>query len=400
MSEARVGISEADLPLEADLPATSSETRSAYVDQVVIGYLLYGVGAITAFLAVALSLSDTAAALHSSMLAIGLLGAGVTGDRLDAVIGPRAAHGAAYLLLALASGCLIAASAFVVTLAGAGMVGLATGLLLARVNRTLTRGGGALARVRMGRAALVAMFGSMSVPVVIGLGEASGLGWQVALVAAGLLIVAGVLVARGRRWTSTSMTTSAGGLRRSFWLAWWLIVLVVSVEFAIVFWASSLVERQVGISLGDATLVAAGFYAGMATARVGISIDAVSRRDPIALMRFGLLVALAGTLLAWSAEDVPAASLGIYLGGVGTGFQYPLGVSVALALVPSLQDRASARLILASGVAILAAPFVLGMAADAAGVSFAWLLIPALCLASLVLSVPVSRARARPIANA
>ena len=50
-------------------------------------------------------------------------------------------------------------------------------------------------------------------------------------------------------------------------------------------------------------------------------------------------------------------------------------------------------LILASGVAILVAPFVLGVAADAAGVSAAWLLIPALSVAALALSVPVSRAR-------
>jgi fucose permease len=66
-------------------------------------------------------------------------------------------------------------------------------------------------------------------------------------------------------------------------------------------------------------------------------------------------------------------------------------VAVALALAPGLQDRGSARLVLASGVAILMAPLVLGLAADAAGVSMAWLLVPALCVAALVVSVPVGR---------
>jgi hypothetical protein len=70
-----------------------------------------------------------------------------------------------------------------------------------------------------------------------------------------------------------------------------------------------------------------------------------------------------------------------------------LVASVALALAPSIQDRGSARLILASGAAILVAPFLLGLAADVVGVSAAWLLIPALGVAALGLTLPVDRAR-------
>jgi MFS family permease len=378
---------------ESEAPASAAETRSAYVDQAVVGYLLYGVGAVTAFLAAALSLSDAAAALHSSMLAIGFVVAGLTGDRLAARLGPRTAHLSAYLLLAAATVCLAAAPAFSVTLAGAGMVGLGAGFLLATINRTLTRGGGALARVRMGRAALVAMLASISVPIAIGIGEETAIGWRLAFLLVGILILVGLAASRGRRGATIDTATLTGRLPGRYWLAWWLVVLVVSVEFAIVFWASTLVERQLGVSLGDATLVAAAFYAGMATARVGLSLHVVGGQDPIWLMRGSLVVALLGTLLAWAAGSVELAGLGIFLGGLGTGFLYPLGVAVTLAMVPWLQDRGSARLILASGVAILVSPFALGLAADSSGVSTAWLLIPALCLAALVLSVPVSRAR-------
>ncbi len=384
---------------EPEVAASALETRSAYLDQSVVGYLLYGVGAVTAFLAVALSLSDAAAALHSSLLAVGLLVAGLSGDRLDTLLGPRAAQGVAYLLLAMASVCLATAPAFAVTLAGAAMVGVGAGLLLARVNRTLTRGGGALARVRMGRAALVAMIASLSVPVIIGLGVNSGLGWQLAFIAAAILIGAGWWASRRRRWVVSESATVSGRLPRRYWLAWWLIVLVVSVEFAMVFWASTLVARQVDISLGDATLVAAGFYAGMATTRFGLSVSSVGEHDPIWLMRFGLTVALVGSLLAWTAQGIPLAVLGIYLGGVGTGFLYPLGISVTLALVPGSEDRASARAILASGLAILAAPFALGLAADISGVATAWLMVPALCIAALALSVPVGRSRWPAVRN-
>ena len=290
--------------MTAEAPASTGEAGSAYVDQVVIGYLLYGVGAVTAFVAAALTLSDAEAALHSSLLAIGLLGAGLAGDRIDTLIGAKRANVLAYVLLAIASICIATAPAYAVTLAGAGMVGVSVGLLLAHVNRALTRGGGALAQVRMSRAALVAMVGSISVPIVIGLGENSGLGWQLAFVVAGGLIVVGLLGTRWRQDGRVVAVRHVGRLTKGYWLAWWLLVLVVSVEFAIVFWASTLVERQVGVSLADATLVAASFYAGMAASRFGLSFAAVGGRDPMMLMRLGLALALAGSLLAWSASGV------------------------------------------------------------------------------------------------
>lgn len=378
---------------EPDVAASAAEARGAYLDQSVVGFLLYGVGAATAFLAAALSLTDATAALHSSLLAIGFVVAGVTGDRVEARLGPRATHRMAYLLLAAATACLATAPAFAVTLAGAGMVGLGAGLLLAGINRTLTRGGGSLARVQMGRAALVAMLATISVPIVIGVGEEIGIGWQLVFLVAALLILTGLWASRSRRAASTRVVETIDRLPGRYWLAWCLVVLVVSVEFAIVFWASTLVERQIGVSLGDATLVAAAFYAGMATARVGLSFHAVGGRDPVWLMRASLAVALLGTLLARIAGSLEEAGLGIYISGLGTGFLYPLGVTITLALVPTLQDRGSARLILASGVAILVSPFALGLAADASDVSTGWLLVPILCLAALALSVQVSRAR-------
>jgi MFS family permease len=377
----------------SEVPASVHEAASAYADTLSIGYLLYGVGAVTAFLAAALALSDAEAALHSSLMAVGLLAAGISGDRIDARIGSTRANVAAYVLLALGSAAMATAAAYPVTLAGAAAIGLSVGLLLAHVNRTLTRGGGSLAQIRLSRSGLTAMFGSLSVPLVIGLGENSSLGWQLAFVVAGALIVVGLWATRWRQDVAAASFSLAGRLNRSYWMAWWLLVLGVAVEFAFVFWASTLVERRLEVSLADATLVLTSFYIGMAATRVGLSIPAIGGRDPITLVRFGLVAALAGALLAWVADGIALAAVGIFLGGVGASFQYPLIVAVALALVPTLQDKGAARVILASGAAILVSPFVLGVAADAAGVSTAWLLIPAVAAAALVLSVPVDRAR-------
>ena len=62
---------------------------------------------------------------------------------------------------------------------------------------------------------------------------------------------------------------------------------------------------------------------------------------------------------------------------------YPLGVAAALAAAPGRLTLAGTRLTLASGAAILVAPFALGAAADAAGVPVAWGLVVVLSLVAL-----------------
>jgi MFS family permease len=381
-----------DTGLTAQVP-TTFEVRSGYLDQAVIGYLIYGVGAVTAFLAVVLSLSDAQAALHSSALAVGFVVAGLVGDRLDALLGVRLVHVVAYLGLSAAIIGLVLAPAFVVTLASAFAVGLGSALILAHINRVLTSAGGTLARVRMGRATFVSMIASLCVPLVIGFGVDQGLGWQVVALPAAVLLAIGIVAAGRQSDRARQVRPTKARLPSVYWLAWTLLVLVVSVEFAIVFWASSLIERQVGIPLGDATLIVSGFYAGMALARVMLSSHAVGRLDPVWLMRGGIAVAMVGTLLAWLARSVEPAAVGIFLGGLGVGFQYPLGAAVALSMAPGQERQASSRLVMASGLAILLSPLALGVAADLVGVSTAWLLIPGLCVAAIALSVPVARAR-------
>ena len=101
--------SDAAGPPRSEAAPSAREAASAYIDNVVIGYLLYGVGAVTAFLAAALALSDAQAALHSSLLAVGLLAAGLSGDRIDSYIGSRRANVLGYGLLVAGSIAIVIA---------------------------------------------------------------------------------------------------------------------------------------------------------------------------------------------------------------------------------------------------------------------------------------------------
>jgi hypothetical protein len=117
------------------------------------------------------------------------------------------------------------------------------------------------------------------------------------------------------------------------------------------------------------------------------------------LVRGGLLLTIAGAFVVWSAGQPWLGGLGLLLAGLGVAGQYPLNTSVTLPLGAAAPAAAAARLTLASGVAILSAPFVLGALADLVGVASAWLLVPALCGVALLLSWAVPGAPvAAPVA--
>ena len=374
-------------------PSSSADVGRAYLDQALIGYLVYGVGAVTAFLAVSLSLSDAQAGLHSSALASGMVIAGLISDRLDRLAGMRNVHFAGLTLLAVASLLLVWAPAFAVSLSGAVLVGFGVGLVLGHINQTLSAGGGSLARVRIARSTLVAMIASLTVPLSIALGEASGLGWQVVVVPALVLAALAFWATRDRGGRAPPSVSDRGRLPAAYWPAWLLAGLFIAIEFAIVFWASTLVARRTGVSLADATLVISAFISGVVIGRIGLSFRAVSERDPIVSLRVGITLVLAGSLASWASTSFELSLLGFFIGGLGLALLFPIGAALALATAPMQSHLASGRLVLATGLAILAAPLVLGVVADLTGVVAAWLLTPALCLVAMALTVPVSRHR-------
>jgi MFS family permease len=386
---------EAERPVQSASQVPTADVHRAYLDGVAIGYVIYLVGAVTAFLAVALSLSDAQAGLHSSALAIGFVLAGLFTDRLDRLVGVKAAHVGALGLLIVAGVLIAWAPAFGATLLGAAAVGLGTGVMLAHNNRMLTTGGGALGRVRLSRSVLIAMVSSLTMPVFIGVGVATGLGWQFVVVPAIVVVAISLVAARGRVDGAADVVAGGGRLPRAYWTPWFLVVLVVAVEFAILFWGSTLVERRAGVSLGDATLTISAYVGGMVVARFGLSFHAVSERDPVTLVRGSLLFAVVGVVILWATTSYEMSMLGMFVAGLGLGMLYPLGATIAIAAAPGQAAVASGRVILASGLAILIAPLVLGVVADATGVATAWLLIPVVCVAALALTVPVARGRAQ-----
>jgi hypothetical protein len=284
----------------------------------------------------------------------------------------------------------------VITIAGAGAIGIGCGFLLSHISRAVSGVGGVGALVQLTRAALIGMLSSVTVPVFIGFGIALGVGWQFVAVPALLLIGLAAAASRSRSSQRDASGRARGRLPRSYRLPWLLVALVVCVEFGVLFWAATMVERSTGASLADATLTISVFFGGAVLARAVVSaIPALARIEPIWLIRISLALACAGTLAVWASPSFELSVAAMALGGVGLGVLYPVTAAVTLATATDQPSLASARLVLATAAALLVSPFVLGVAADLAGVVTAWLIIPGLCVVSLLLTVPLARARGR-----
>jgi MFS family permease len=160
-----------------------------------------------------------------------------------------------------------------------------------------------------------------------------------------------------------------------------------------VFWAATLVERRAGVSVPEATSIAALFLGGMFAGRLAMGYGLAAGRPPRHGAWAALSVVAAGALLAWITMTPIVAGAALFVAGLGVAGLYPLGVAAALATAPGRLALAGNRLTIASGLAILVAPLALGAIADVTGVVVGWGLVLALVAAGFVLATGLSGER-------
>ncbi len=353
-----------------------------------IGYLIYGLGALGPYLRTQLHLTDTEVGLHSTGFAIGLLVAGAVVGTAGRRYGERVVRMAAILVVLPAIVALILAPAVAVTVGAAVALGLGSGTLLGYANATLAAPGGVLARIRVARANALAMATAFACPLALAWGATTGPGWWIGLVPA-LLLVAflGIDVRSGPVLPPPVVPLDGDDrLPREFWLAWGFLVAAIATEFSIVFWAATLAERRTGVTVAEAGVIGSLFLVGMFAGRLGLALGIGTGQDSRRPALIGFALAGLAALMAWVSTAAVLTATACLLAGIGVAVLYPLGVSAALAVAPGRLVQAGARLNLASGVAILLAPLLLGVISDSAGVVVGWSVIVGLVLVGLVLA--------------
>jgi fucose permease len=358
-----------------------------------MAFLLNGLGAVLAPLQTELGVKRGDVAFYPSLFALGLVVVGLSGGSLVARIGRRPTLRLSIGGMVL-GGLLFAVPGRIPTLLGALLLGLAAALLIQLMPAFMAVIHERSAAAALGEANGVASAASVVAPLAVGAALAAGGGWRIGYLAAPLLALAVAFLPTWRLEIPATRIVPQGlvsDLAAPLLGRWFDLLIAVSVEFCMIFWAASAMGDWHHATAGQAPALASLFLAGMATGRFLASPITRLLPDTRVVMLTSIGVAGAGFLLFWSAPVLVAAAVGLAVTGLGVALLYPTFVSLVVATWPHAPDRAAARAALASGLAIGVTPFLLGRLSDAIGLRAAYLIVPALLLVLAVRTVTTER---------
>jgi len=347
-----------------------------------MAFLLNGLGAVLPPLQADLRVSRGEVAFYPSLFAVGLIVVGLVGAPLVARTGRAAALRIAIGAL-LAGGLLIASPERLVTLLGALLLGLGAALLIQLIPAVLTTTHPDAPAAAIGEANGLASAASVLAPLAVSSTLAAGFGWRIGYLAIPLLVLAAIALPIWRLPLAEARppaADTAAAIQAPMVGRWVDLLVAVSVEFCMVFWAASAFIAWDHASASEGAALASLFLVGMAAAR--LTSAKIIRRvpDPRRLVLLCTIGAGAGFVVFWSAPNLALAAAGLLLAGLGVALFYPTTVSRVVAAWPQAPDRAAARAALGSGLAIGGAPFLLAQISDRAGLRTAFLLVPILLL--------------------
>ena len=380
-------------------------TWLAYLLLAYYGYFLNILGPITPFLKAELALSYTVSSLHFTAFAVGILIVGLFGHLLIDRIGRAPSLWLGAFGLSLGAFLLLAGRSSLVTIGASFFMGLVGSLILVLVPTVLSDQHGELRAVALSEANVVASLVSAAAPLMVGWSSHLPVGWRLSL---GLVAFAPLLLWLGFRQAAPPPSAAppvpdviASAAKQSpispeplpplFWVYWVALVLAVSVEFCMISWSADYLENSLRMPKVAAAQSVSLFFVAMIVGRL-LGSRLVRSFSVHRVIVVSILVAGLGFWLYWTAAAVAFGLLGLFVTGLGVAGLYPLLLSLAISVAGPNAVQAGARATLASGVAILALPLVLGRLADQLGIHSAYSVVGVL-LVAVFLIVLLTRGR-------
>lgn len=349
--------------------ARDRTTWLAYSMLALMSYVPGTLGPSIPFLRAELHLSYTQAGLLPSAIAVGMVCSGMTADRLAGRLGRRFVLWAGGSGLAAGGVCLALVHQVGPAILSAFLMGFFGSLALVMVQAILSDRHGERRAIALTEANIAASLSTCLAPLLVGGFQLVGLGWRGALFLGALLLA--LIAARFRRTPVPNPPPDSGQrgsssghtLPPAFWAYWWVIFLVVSIEWCFLVWGAEYLEKVIGLSKINASTTMSLFLLAMVMGRV-----AGSRLTRVMPVRVILLLALGVTMLGfpvfWLARPAWLNLVGLFIAGLGVANLFPLSMSAAVSVDPGQANLASARVSLGSGSAILLIPLLLGWTAD------------------------------------
>jgi len=337
-------------------------------------------------------ISGVVAALHGSTFGVGLLVSGVWGVRIVDRIGRRNT-------LMLAAGGVVAGvvlfclgPAWPITLLGTALSGVSGAMLVMVMPGLISDHHGEHRATAFAAVNAVPGMAGLTFSLVIGGVLAAGGSWRVPYLAiTGLFAVALAAVALPVR-VPDGERVGAFSLRafgeREVLVPWLHIVNGVLTEFTIGVWCVTYLKEVGGASAGSAAVLASVFGVMMFVVR--LLLPPLMRRLGAWTVPLGFVVIGTGAALMCLAPGLPLKVLALTVVGIGGSPLYPLTVDAFYAKAGHRLDSVAlgAFCALASGAAVTLGPLVMGALADAVGLRWAILIVPALAAVGAVTQRP------------
>ena len=350
----------------------------------VLGFFTFALniqGNILPFLRADLGLSYRVVSLHSSAVAAGMIIVGLFGDLAIRRIGRRAALSVGSAAVVLGGIVLSQGSVAWVTIASCGLIGAVGALVPATVFALLADIHGKNRDAAYAEANAVCYAFAILAPLSMGLFLSLGLGWRSAVIF-GMVLGGAIALYYSRTPVPEARRVAGrkgGVLPPAYWAYWAALGLGCAVEFCVLLWAPSFLEQVGGLSKPWAATFAAAFALAMLVGRTAGSA-LVRHYSTHQLFIAAIVVALGGFALYWTLGSTFLVVPGLFVVGLGVALFYPLLLGLAVGAAGELGDLASARTMLAVGIAVLTMPALLGTLADEVGLRAAHLMLPVLVL--------------------
>jgi fucose permease len=362
------------------------ETWIAYILLAIYAYSLNILGPITPFLHDELKIAYAVSSLHFSAFAAGILVIGLAGHLVIQRTGHKRALAIGALGLGMGTLLLVLGRHPIATIGAAFIMGVIGSLILAVVPALLAETHGELRAVAISEANVLSSLVSAAAPLLVAGFMHLIIGWRLALIISALVSL-GVGISLLRLYPSKGIGVHTAGsgpsLPRLFWVYWIALVLAVSVEFCMIFWSPDYLELEMGILRSRAVQSVSLFLAGMIMGRL-ISSWLLRYFSAFKIVFTSILLGLLCFLIYWITENQTHAMISLAMIGFFVSGLYPLTLSMALGTAAGNTAQAGARATLASGIAILTLPLILGGIADIVGLRAAFAVVAVLFVTMLL----------------
>lgn len=355
-------------------------------------YLMFGLfgaqqgmlGPLMPFLRAEFSLDLRWTGLHFAAYALGLVLIGVPYrwlERKPPVIGTgRIAIGS----IIVASGFFAMAAGLPMTLSGSVVLGFSGGLVMAVGQAMLGRRYGEQAAAKLVEAHIVAGLCVLGGALLVGAATALGLSWRAAplLISAWALLMFCVPSDLHRTEARTTPATASTGApadalpapRLTRLSLWALVILGISAEWGVGFWGAEYMKTHVQTSASVAATLMSLYFAGTVCGRLASSF-ALRRLSPLSLLTTVIFSAIATLLVLSLIQGLAGTAVFTFVLGACLGNFFPLILGSAMRVAPHASSALSTQASQAVGVALLLAPFLLGLLSERIGVEAAFSLL-------------------------